>query len=197
MDQREAIRRRVREARLTVDEAQCQRYSMSLARIVTRHPLFKRSRHLAAYFAVKGEIDPWPIVETAHAMGKTLYMPVLVPGGGNRLWFSAWRPGDRLIRNRFGIPEPERATRNRIPLQALDLVLTPLVAFDRNGNRIGMGGGFYDRSFAYLKNRTIWRRPRLMGLAYEFQRETKLESAPWDVPLHAIATEQHLYLTRC
>jgi 5-formyltetrahydrofolate cyclo-ligase len=79
---------------------------------------------------------------------------------------------------------------------SLDLVLAPLVAFDAHGNRLGMGGGFYDRSFAYLLRHTRWLRPRLIGLAYDFQRQSRLPSQAWDVPLQAIATDQHLYLSR-
>jgi 5-formyltetrahydrofolate cyclo-ligase len=78
----------------------------------------------------------------------------------------------------------------------LDLVLTPLVAFDAQGHRLGMGGGFYDRSFAYLLRHSRWLRPRLIGLAYDFQRQTRLPHQPWDVPLHAIATDHRLYLSR-
>lgn len=196
MDDRDAIRHRVRKIRLALDDAQCRQHSIALASNVTRHPLFRRSRYLGGYFAVKGEIDPWPIIESAHSMGKVVYMPVLAPGNGNRLWFTRWQPGDRLVRNRFGIPEPERGTRHRISPLALDLVLAPLVAFDQRGNRIGMGGGYYDRSFAHLRRRKAWKKPRLMGLAYEFQREDTLECQPWDIPLFAIATEERMYIAR-
>jgi 5-formyltetrahydrofolate cyclo-ligase len=71
----------------------------------------------------------------------------------------------------------------------------PLVAFDPSGNRLGMGGGFYDRTFSYLRNRKFWTKPLLIGIAYEFQRLDSLTPSPWDVPLQAIATEKSLHPT--
>ena len=76
------------------------------------------------------------------------------------------------------------------------VLIVPLLAFDRRGYRLGYGGGFYDRSFAYLLRHTRWLRPRLIGLAYDFQHQRRLPSQTWDVPLQAIATDQHLYLSR-
>jgi 5-formyltetrahydrofolate cyclo-ligase len=81
--------------------------------------------------------------------------------------------------------------RQRIQPLALDLVLTPLVGFDHKGNRLGMGGGYYDRSFAFLLRRQNWKKPRLVGLAYDFQQLDKLPAKNWDVPLTAVATDTH------
>lgn len=126
-------------------------------------------------------------------MGKRVYLPVLVPHGENRLWFARYTPDTHLVPNRFGIPEPARAPHRRIAPLALDAVFTPLVAFDPTGHRLGMGGGFYDRSFAYLLRHRRWLRPRLIGLAYDFQCVDRLPAEPWDVPLHAIVTDRSLY----
>jgi 5-formyltetrahydrofolate cyclo-ligase len=186
----------MRQTRRALSETQRIECALALASRVQAHPLFKQSRHLAAYFAVNGEMDPSPLIEQAWSMDKTIYMPVLKPGCENRLWFTPYHPGDRLTHNRFGIPEPVHACRKRVSPLKLDLVLAPLVAFDDQGNRMGMGGGYYDRSFAFLRLRRLWRRPRLMGLAYEFQRQTRLQASPWDIPLNAIATETRLYLAR-
>ena len=190
------IRRNMRQTRRQLSETQRLECALALANRVKAHPLFKQSRHLAAYFAVDGEMDPSPLIEQAWSMDKTIYMPVLKPCCDNRLWFTPYHPGDRLSPNRFGIPEPLHACRKRVSPLKLDLVLAPLVAFDVQGNRMGMGGGYYDRSFAFLRRRTLWRRPRLMGLAYEFQRKARLQASPWDIPLNAIATEIRLYPAR-
>ena len=100
-------------------------------------------------------------------------------------------PGTPLRRNRFQIPEPDVSPAEWLPPSALDLVLTPLVAFDSTGTRLGMGGGFYDRSFAFLRDPDpVGHRPRLIGLAYEFQQVEALVRQPWDVPLDAAATEK-------
>jgi 5-formyltetrahydrofolate cyclo-ligase len=164
-----------------------------LAQQVCKDPLVMNSRHIAAYLPADGEIDTNPLIEGLLALGKVLYLPILVTFSDRRLWFSAYTPGDRLVNNRFGIPEPERAHYRRIKPVSLDLVLTPLVAFDARGHRLGMGGGYYDYSFAFLNSRHHWKKPRLMGLAYEFQRLPQIDAESWDVHLNAIATERRVY----
>jgi 5-formyltetrahydrofolate cyclo-ligase len=164
-----------------------------LVQIVAREPLVRNSRRIAVYLPVNGEMDPRPLMDYLCSMGKTLYLPVLANFSKRKLWFSAYTPGEPLVCNRFGIPEPERAHVRRISVVALDLVLLPLVAFDVMGHRLGMGGGYYDHCFAFINRRRHWRKPRLMGLAYEFQRLPLIETEPWDVPLDAVATDQRVY----
>lgn len=144
---------------------------------------------MAVYLPADGEVDTTGIIQRAWTLGKQVYLPVLVPYLHNRLWFIRYTSDTRLVKNRFGIPEPEAVHRKRVPAQALDLVLTPLVAFDAQGNRLGMGGGFYDRSFEFLLRRRIWHKPRLVGLAYDFQQLPGLPAQSWDVPLTAVATD--------
>ncbi len=141
------------------------------------------------YLASDSEVDTTPILERAWKLGKEIYLPVLAPFLHNRLWFTRYETDTPLVRNRFGIAEPRSVHRQRIPSHALDLVLTPLVGFDAEGNRLGMGGGFYDRSFAFLCRRRHWRKPRLVGLAYDFQQLPALPAHRWDVPLNAVATD--------
>ena len=164
-----------------------------LAQIVAREPLVRNSSRIAVYHPVNGEMDPRPLMDCLRSMGKALYLPVLVNFSERKLWFSACTPDEPLVRNRFGIPEPERVHIRRIRSTALDLVLLPLVAFDAAGHRLGMGGGYYDQCFAFLNRRRHWRKPRLLGLAYEFQRLPLIEPEPWDVPLDAVATERRVY----
>lgn len=148
-----------------------------------------RHQHIALYIAADGELDPAPLLERLLAFNKTLYLPVLRPGRQRALWFSEYRPGDRLRRNRFGIPEPD--TRHRIPIPpwGLDLIILPLVAFSSSGTRVGMGGGYYDRTLAYQRRHPLWRKPELVGYGYDFQKVDSLEQKAWDVPLHGIVTE--------
>ncbi|MBI5460988.1 MAG: 5-formyltetrahydrofolate cyclo-ligase [Gammaproteobacteria bacterium] len=192
---RRELRAQVRAARRALDMHQRQHCAEDCARHLLNHPAFRNARRIAAYLPADGEIDTAPLIERAWDMGKRVYLPVLLPHGENRLWFARYTPDTPLIRNRFGIPEPARAAHTRISPLALDLVLTPLVAFDARGHRLGMGGGLYDRSFAYLLHHNRWLRPRLIGLAYEFQRQARLPQQTWDVPLHAIATDRQLH--RC
>ena len=77
-----------------------------------------------------------------------------------------------------------------MPLKYMDIIFVPLVAFDRNGNRLGMGGGFYDRALAFTQNSTNLSRPLLLGLAHHFQEVERLTSKKWDIPLNGILTDQ-------
>lgn len=152
---------------------------------------YREATHLALYLAVDGEIDPSPLVAEARAAGKQLYLPVLATDGTDALRFAAWHPDTPMQLNRFKIPEPSSDTADlRTPTQ-LDLVFTPLVAFDARGNRLGMGGGFYDRSFAFLKSGA--RKPLLIGLAFEFQLQSELRAESWDIPLAGVATDCAFY----
>jgi 5-formyltetrahydrofolate cyclo-ligase len=125
-------------------------------------------------------------------MGKVCYLPVITPR--QSLWFAPYAEGDPLALNRFGIPEPARPGLSLVGARALDLILTPLVAFDDQGHRLGMGGGFYDRTLSFLRQRHAWHKPRLLGVAHELQRISALTAEPWDVPLDGVATDMQLYL---
>lgn len=195
-DRRHVLRAQLREARRALSAQERTASAQRCTDLLCQHPGFRNAKRIATYLPNDGELDTLPLISRAWEMGKQVYLPVLLPHGENRLWFARYEPDAPLIRNRFGIPEPVRAAHTRIAPLALDLVLTPLVAFDTKGHRLGMGGGFYDRSFAYLLRHTYWLRPRLIGLAYDFQRQSKLPSRPWDVPLAAIATDCKLYLCR-
>lgn len=195
-DARRELRSQLRAARRALTGHEREQCAQDCTRLLLNHPAFRNARRIAAYLPADGELDTTPLIERAWAMGKRVYLPVLLPQGENRLWFARYTPETRLVHNRFGIPEPARAAYSRIAPLALDLVLTPLVAFDARGHRLGMGGGFYDRSFAYLLRHDRWLRPRLIGLAYDFQRQARLPAQAWDVPLHAVATDRQLYLCR-
>jgi 5-formyltetrahydrofolate cyclo-ligase len=134
--------------------------------------------------AFDGEPSLARLVEAARRRGKVVYVPVL---RGETMRFAELVPGAALRANPFGIMEPKVG--ERIDAGKLDLVLTPLVAFDDNGVRIGVGRGYYDRCFSFLRHRKTWRRPRLLGVAYELQRVAPLTPSPWDVPLWGVVTE--------
>ncbi len=177
-----ALRRIMRARRRALRPAQQRAAAKRLARRVCKHSDFRRARTLALYIAADGEIDPRLIANRAAKLGKRIYLPQLHPHEKNRLLFVRWRPGEFLHRNRYGIPEPSRCRAHAKPWQ-LDLVLVPLVAFDPAGHRLGMGGGYYDRTFARVRTAHWPRRPRLCGLAHRLQAVARLSPAPWDVPL--------------
>lgn len=188
LDNRHSLRREMRRCRRALSPRQQEQAAHRLDRLLARQPLFQRSRHIAFYSASDGEIDPFPLLSTALRRGKRCYLPVLHPGQANSLWFLPFNATMPLVTNRFGIPEPAVNSGRAMPAAELDLVLLPLVAFDHSGARLGMGAGFYDRTFA-LKASQKGCNPVLMGLAHSCQAAEQLPVQPWDIPLRAVATE--------
>jgi len=187
------LRRRLRAVRAALGPAAQRRHAFALARSLGKQTAFLRASCVGAYWSINGEIDPFPLLRLAYTRHKRCFLPVHQPHQHRRLWFLEYRLGDPLADNRFGIPEPHlRNRRIRLPW-ALDLLLVPLVGFDARCNRLGMGGGYYDRTLAYLRRRRHWHRPRLIGIAHECQRVEALTPNPWDVPLDMIATETRIY----
>ena len=150
-------------------------------------PEFRRARRIASFLAFDGEPSLTPVIDAARKQRKHVYVPVL---RGVTMAFAEVEPGSTLAANFFGILEPKLGA--RIDARELDLVLTPLVAFDDHGVRVGVGRGYYDRCFRFLRHRTHWRRPKLLGVAYELQRVPPLVPSSWDVPLWGVVTEAGL-----
>jgi len=191
------LRQQIRQQRRALSDSEREYASFLLCEQLASTKLFQQSKHIAFYLPNDGEMDLTLLIQHAWQAGKHCYLPVLAEPNTKRLWFIPYTPETQLKPNRFGIPEPlhSRSTRLRKTL-SLDLILMPLVAFDINGHRIGMGGGFYDRTLAFLKYRQQWHKPNLVGIAYEFQKQKQITTNPWDIPLQAIATEKTLYLSR-
>ena len=155
-----------------------------------------RVRDVAAYVASDGEIDPMPALRQLARRGVRIWLPVLTrhpQANGNGLHFARMpaRASGRAgwQRNRFGIAEPR--TRQRRAAWTLDLLWLPLVGFDRHGQRLGMGGGFYDRLLAGLAQRPT--HPGLIGLAHALQQVDMLPVAAWDQPVDAVVTDLGLH----
>lgn len=189
---RHEIRRALRRRRRSLTKAQQKLAARRLARQLLGSPSLYRARHIAIYLANDGEIDPAPYIDAARKRGIRFYLPVLHPFRDGHMVFTSYNPSTRLRANRFGIPEPVFNGSSYRPTWALDAVLLPLVGFDLEGGRLGMGGGFYDRTFAFVR-RTPRLAPRLIGLAHEIQRVVRLPIESWDIPLQGIVTEQNRY----
>jgi len=188
------LRKKINDKRQQLSPNQINLASKAMTRHLVLSNAFKHSQHIAFYLANKGEIDPILLMQQAYRMKKDCYLPVLHPVKHNLLWFVHYRLGDPLKVNRFGIPEPVVRSHRLRSARALDLIVMPLVAFDVYGNRYGMGRGYYDRTLSFLKENTDIYKPKLVGLAYEFQKQTKLSVRNWDVPLDLIATESKIYM---
>lgn len=185
-DERKRLRRQLRAARRALTPAEQRAAARGLLRQLRHWLPLLRAQHVAFYLPNDGEIDARALAALLQQRGKTCYLPRLYLDGSNRIVFLRYRDGDRLVRNHLGIPEPSLRQR-ALPAWALQVVLMPLVGFDRAGNRLGMGGGFYDRTFAFRRQRHT---PRLVGLAHSVQEVPSLAVQNWDIPLDVIVTER-------
>lgn len=189
---RSDLRKALRQSRRALSPLQQKLASQHLSRQLSTHPWFIHAKTIAFYLANDGEMNTEALFEKARAMKKRCYLPVLHPIHPRLMWFAEYRTGDQLIHNRFGIPEPNHKIRNTIMPWALDLVCMPLVGFDEQGGRLGMGGGFYDRTFAYRLEHPA-KRPRLLGIAHECQKVINLTVNDWDIPMDGVATDTAVY----
>ena len=188
-----SLRQSLRLARTQLTHPEQLAASIGLCRQLLLHPRFINSQKLAVYISNDGEIDLQPLIHLAWSLRKDVYLPVLHPFRQGELVFMRYEPGQALAKNRFGIPEPLSPHDTRAPSWMMDLVLTPLVGFDEKGNRMGMGGGFYDRTFAFVKGNTRPRKPYLMGTAHECQKTEELVLESWDITMNGIVTGSHTY----
>lgn len=190
---RPQLRRMLRKARRALTPSQQRQAARGLYKQLAQQPLFRRAKHISLYLPTDGEIDPRLLLRAAQRRGKATYLPVLSAWPRTKMVFQRIRPGEKLKTNRFRILEPRHNLARQRKVWALDLVLLPLVGFDDVGGRLGMGGGFYDRSLAYLARRNDWRKPTLLGLAHECQKVERLAQASWDVPLQGTVTDKAWY----
>ena len=134
---------------------------------------------VASYRPIGGEADPAPLERAAMAAGCVLALPRVVHRA-TPMRFLAWSPDLPLETGPLGLEQPPADA----PELAPDIILTPLVAFDRAGGRLGQGAGYYDRAFTLHPD--CWR----VGVAWSIQEAPRIPVDPWDVPLHAVATEK-------
>ena len=175
------LRRRLRAARRAVGAAERLAAAASVDAALARIGLPRPRSRISAYLAMDGELDPAIVVHRALALGCEVHMPVITSLRRRRMRFAPW-PAD-----------PRRPHAENDVARWFDLVLVPLVGFDDDGNRLGMGAGFYDRHFAFLRHRNSWHRPLMLGLAFEIQRVDRLPAKPRDVPLWGIVTERDVH----
>lgn len=168
-----------------ISESHRQQAAATAATLLSEHPAFKKSEHIACYWAHNNEFETLPIIQTIWRGEKKCYLPVLCEG--RTLAFARYEEGDVLEVNQFGILEPFDFSR-KIPIEKLDLIIMPLIAYDSYGRRLGMGGGYYDRTLAFTHGQN--NKPHLVGLAYTTQHTEELPSDSWDVKMHSIITDK-------
>lgn len=191
MHARSQLRRQLRQQRQQLSTAARQANSAAICHHLLAALWFRRARRIGCYLATDGEPDLQPLLPLL-APDTATWLPVIDTLTAQALRFRRWSAGMPLTRNRFGIGEPAAA--DSTPLWSLDILLLPLVGFDRHGQRLGRGGGFYDRALADLARRP--QRPILVGVAHDFQECDSLPAAPWDVPLDRVVTNRGVLLIR-
>jgi len=189
MQNHDELRQRNRKLRAELEVKQLEVAADALAERILSLNEYRQAQHIAAYFAVNGEIGLTSLIDHALSQGKAVYLPNL---DQQALRFSPYFHGQKMRTNKFRLPEPDVDESEMLAPAELDLVLAPLVVFDENRNRIGMGGGFYDRSFAFRKNPEP-KRPVLIGVAHELQKVERIVPQDWDVRLDMIVTDQAVY----
>ncbi|MFT4255541.1 MAG: 5-formyltetrahydrofolate cyclo-ligase [Pseudoxanthomonas sp.] len=182
-DDRAALRRELRQRRRAIPAPARIAAADALATRLLALPCLPRHGYVAGYWASDGEIALHAI-QLKLPPGLVWCLPML---HGEELRFAPWRPGDALVSNRYGIPEPDVSPASALEPQALSLVLMPLVGFDARGHRLGMGGGWYDRTFAFRKLAPA--PPHLVGVGFEMQRVDALAAEEWDVHMDIVCTE--------
>ena len=189
MLQRQEIRQQVRHLRRAMTDEQQAQAAEQLAELALNYAPVTAARNIALFLSVDGELNTRPLIARLWHQKKAVYLPVLHPFSPGNLLFLRYSPDTPLLPNKLRIPEPPLDIRQLITLDQLDLMLVPLVAFDQHGQRLGMGGGFYDRT---LQN---WRQHGFLpvGVAHDCQQVDSLPVAEWDVPLPAVMTPSKLW----
>lgn len=190
---RPLLRRELRRKRRALSPSQQKIAARALAQKLAALPALRKAQRIALYWPVDGEIDPRRLTRLPPFSHHDFYLPVLQAFPENTVRFARWLRNSPPYRNRFGIPEP-RGQRS-LPAQRMDAILLPLTGFDAQGNRLGMGGGFYDRSLAFkrLCGHKHAGKPLLIGVAHACQQVAKLSTENWDVGLSLVVTDKKIF----
>jgi len=189
MESRSQLRKTIRQRRNALSDTEQVEAGLELTNNLTRHNKIQQASRIAIYLSNDGELSTDTFIDWCWKNNKKVYLPVVHPFSLGNLLFLRYQAGTQLINNRYGILEPELDVTKVCPLAELDVICTPLVAFDTTGARLGMGGGFYDRSLAH------WQQTKLypLGLAHNCQLVESVPVESWDVPLPEIMTPSKSY----
>ena len=189
--ERSALRRHALSVRRALPQPYRRYAAEQLAAQFDHYRLIKPKLRIGVYLATPHELDLKQVIARALGRHCTLYVPHIVNDSRRQMRFVQLFSTSRLQRHRLGMPQVSDTPRRHIQAQQLDLVLVPTVAFDAQGHRLGMGAGFYDRHFAYLRHRR-WQRPRLIGVAYSVQQVANIPTYAHDISLPCVMTEHGL-----
>ena len=187
--QRRELRQQLAQRRRALSPPERMSAAQGLRRSLEQLPEYLTDTRVAGYWASNGELPLNLVIPPLATRGQQFLLPII--GKDKLLRFAPWQSGEDVQPNRYGIPEPANPGELLEPFQ-IDLVFVPLLGFDRRGNRLGHGGGYYDRSFAFLNDQVRPTEPLLVGIGYAFQELPEVAEEDWDVPLDFIATESEL-----
>lgn len=185
---KQLLRATMRKRRQQLQANEQQKFSAAICDTIESLPCFQCAQTIAIYQAFSGEVNLSSLLKSCSLLKKKCCLPAIMPD--KTLNFLPVNPNTPFKKNRYGIEEPLIELQYSIPIARLDLIFVPLVAFDKQGNRLGMGAGYYDRTFANSPN------PPLIGVAYDFQQVEDLAPAAWDIPMQAVITEKQIYWTK-
>ena len=187
------LRQTFRQLRKQISIEQQQQAGSQVFATSLKHTALAQANTIACYLANDGEVDPRAMIEYCWQHQKRVLLPVLHPFCKGHLVFVDYHPNSPMHTNCYGISEPIATSQNICPIHDIDIIFTPLVAFDATGNRLGMGGGYYDRTLAPIRRDNL--QTQIIGLAHTCQQAQSLPNNSWDIPLHGIATPQHFFNT--
>jgi len=179
------IRQSGRNSRASLSATERDIKSQIICDKVTSAAWFQRAEYVACYLSADDEVNTWEIIARAWAMKKRIFAPIVEKN--SKMRFREIDAQTELHQNQYGLFEPSSG--EFVSARMLDIVLTPVVAFDGKNNRVGMGGGYFDRTFSFLKHRNNWFHPKIVGLAFACQKVEEIPPNPWDIPLFSAVTE--------
>ncbi|MEI6894555.1 MAG: 5-formyltetrahydrofolate cyclo-ligase [Colwellia sp.] len=191
IDTRKELRKDIRLRRHSLSATEQHNAAIALSQRLSKHSRVQQAQRIAVYLSNDGELSTSHFIDWCWQQKKEVYLPVIHPFSPGHLLFLRYQQETKLVNNSYGILEPKLDVTQVCPIKCLDIICTPLVAFDSSGARLGMGGGFYDRSLAH------WQQTKLypMGLAHDCQWVAKVPVENWDIPLPEIITpnKNHLF----
>ena len=162
------------------------RASEEICNRVISSGIFFSSHSIGCYLPTIDEVDTRSIIERGWRANKRIFVPVLRKG--RQMSFREISPDTPLQMNAYGVWEP--LTGEVMSPGRLDIAIAPTVAYDDDNNRIGMGGGYFDRCFSYLRHRKNWLRPKLIGVAFQCQKVEKISPNAWDIRLYRVFSDE-------
>lgn len=191
---RKDIRQLIRNKRQHLDQNTQRQHATLLAEKLKTHPKVADAKSIAIYLSNDGELNTQDFIHDCWDRNIKTYLPVIHPFSNGHLLFLHFNRDTPMKENKYGIAEPKLNVQNVLPIAELDIIFTPLVAFDKTGARLGMGGGYYDRTLAsWFAQNDASQKPYPIGLAHDFQQVAKVPTEPWDIPIPEIITPSQYF----